>query len=155
MTYLLSNYIIICKIHFVIFWSRMCVTPSYQTILPSAVSAVSPPVARCVPVCWCGRQLAPARGLPQCWLLRAEACTDHWQGICSVSWEWCLVAAWEKLRKSFKPPGTPSLQTSGQCRELDTLRTELQVSSSRMTYDNVHFVNHSDRTFFFSSAKRK
>ena len=52
MTYLLSNYIIICKIHFVIFWSRMCVTPSYHTILPSAVSAVSPPVAL-LGVCQC------------------------------------------------------------------------------------------------------
>ena len=151
MSYLLFNhYLQDSFCHF--FWSWMCdkwdIKLSDHFAECSVCSQSACCSAQCVPVCWCGRQLAPAPGLPQCWLLGAEASTDHWPGICSVSWEWCLVAAWEKLRKSFKPPGPPSLQTSGQCRELDTLRTELQVSSSRMSKDIVHFVNHSARTSF-------
>ena len=46
-----------------------------------------------------------------------------------------------------------SVMTSGHCRELDTLRTELQVSSSRMSNDKVHFVNYSDRTCRAQSAQ--
>ena len=40
------------------------------------------------------------------------------------------VSAWEKLRKSFVPPPTPSLTSTNQSKELEALRTELQVSLS-------------------------
>ena len=87
-------------------------------------------------IAWFRARCTVPVALPECvggswgWLrLRAASVSSefrsaHWPDICHQS----LVAAWNKLRKSLKPPGTPTLPTSGQGRELETLRTELQVS---------------------------